>query len=329
MIRPFTCVCMLLAAGSGLYLYQTKHRAQLLDREIARTLKQIDVTHDRIGALKAEWALLNEPDRLKDLAQQHTTLKPLAPTQFVALNDLPGRLPAPLPPGPPTVPPDDAAPLPSAPPAGMPGAAAGLPVAAIRPAASVRTATNDRPSPDKPGSDKSAAQLAAVAAHLSPHPASPAPAPTSGTGAIALATATPLPAQPSPRPASSGPAQPAASPALAAAPRFLAPVVNVSAGPIQSAATAPGTIGESVIRAARLRTGTPQLVSAAAPIGPASPYQPPPYQTPLSQTPLLQTPAAAYASAAPAPISSGSALGSGAHAALPPPVPFGTTPAGR
>lgn len=324
MIRPFTCVCMLLAAGSGLYLYQTKHRAQLLDREIARTFKQIDVTHDRIGALKAEWALLNEPDRLKDLAQQHTTLKPLAPTQFVALTDLPSRLPAPLPPGPPTVPPDDAAPLPSAPAAGMPGAAAGLPIAAIRPAASARTAANDRPSPDKPGAEKPSAdkpgadkptsQPAAIAAHLPPHPASPAPAPTSGTGAIALAGATPPPAQPSPRPAPSGPVQPAASPALAAAPRFLAPVMNVSAGPIQSAATAPGTIGESVIRAARLRTGTPQLLSAGAPTGPA---------------PLTQPPAAAYASAAPASAGGGSALGSGAHAQLPPPVPFGATAAGR
>ena len=26
MIRPFTCICMLLAGGSGLYLYQSKHR---------------------------------------------------------------------------------------------------------------------------------------------------------------------------------------------------------------------------------------------------------------------------------------------------------------
>ena len=32
MIRPITCVCFLLACGSGLYLYQSKHRVQLLDR---------------------------------------------------------------------------------------------------------------------------------------------------------------------------------------------------------------------------------------------------------------------------------------------------------
>ena len=37
MIRPFTCLSALLALGSGLYLYQTKHAAQLLDHQIART----------------------------------------------------------------------------------------------------------------------------------------------------------------------------------------------------------------------------------------------------------------------------------------------------
>ena len=38
MIRPFTCICLLAAASSGLYLYQTKHRAQVLDRDIARVM---------------------------------------------------------------------------------------------------------------------------------------------------------------------------------------------------------------------------------------------------------------------------------------------------
>ena len=34
MIRPVTCVCFLLACGSGLYVYQSKHRVQLIDRDI-------------------------------------------------------------------------------------------------------------------------------------------------------------------------------------------------------------------------------------------------------------------------------------------------------
>ena len=99
MIRPLTTVCMLLAGGSGLYLYQTKHRALLLDREITHTVKQTEAARERITALRAEWALLNEPERLADLNTQHLGLRSLAPTQFVALADLPARLPPPLPPG--------------------------------------------------------------------------------------------------------------------------------------------------------------------------------------------------------------------------------------
>ena len=99
MIRPISVVCMLMAGGSGLYLYQTKHRALLLDREITHTVKQTEVARERITALRAEWALLNEPERLSELNAHHLGLRTLSPAQFVALSDLAARLPAPLPPG--------------------------------------------------------------------------------------------------------------------------------------------------------------------------------------------------------------------------------------
>ncbi len=111
MIRPFTCLCMMLAAGAGLYLYQEKHRAQVLDREIMRVVKATDVARERTGMLRAEWALLNEPERLAALAERHLALKPLSPGQFVQLADLASRLPAPVIPGSPEVAMDDAAPL--------------------------------------------------------------------------------------------------------------------------------------------------------------------------------------------------------------------------
>ncbi len=95
MIRPMTCLSLLAALGAGLYLYQEKHSAQLLDREINRSLKQAEQVRDRIGLLKAEWALLNEPERLKGLANQHLQLQSLVPGQFARLEDLPGRMPAP------------------------------------------------------------------------------------------------------------------------------------------------------------------------------------------------------------------------------------------
>lgn len=96
MMRPMTCLSLVAALGAGLYLYQEKHAAQLLDRDINRTIKQVEQERERIGLLKAEWALLNEPERLQSLAAQHLpSLQSLAPAQFARLDDLPGRLPAP------------------------------------------------------------------------------------------------------------------------------------------------------------------------------------------------------------------------------------------
>ncbi len=93
MMRPFTCLSLVAALGAGLFLYQEKHRAQMLDRDITKTVKLADQGRDRIGLLKAEWALLNEPERLQTLASDHLQLQSLAPSQFARLDDLPSRLP--------------------------------------------------------------------------------------------------------------------------------------------------------------------------------------------------------------------------------------------
>ncbi|MBV9750758.1 MAG: hypothetical protein JO157_18280 [Acetobacteraceae bacterium] len=98
MIRPFTFVALLLAGTSGLYLYQAKHRAEVLDQQITHTLRQAAATRERIGLLRAEWALLNEPDRLNQLAGQHLGLEPLQPSRFVAAADLASHIPIPPPP---------------------------------------------------------------------------------------------------------------------------------------------------------------------------------------------------------------------------------------
>jgi hypothetical protein len=94
MIRPTTCLCMLMAAGSGLYLYQSKHQAQLLDREINRVMAAVDTTRARTGVLRADYALLNEPSRLSELAGHYlTTLATTQPSQFTNWAELDKRLP--------------------------------------------------------------------------------------------------------------------------------------------------------------------------------------------------------------------------------------------
>ncbi len=191
MIRPLTCLSLAAALGAGLYLYQEKHRAQLLDRDITRTVKQAEQAHDRIGLLKAEWALLNEPERLAGLATQHLQLQPLQPTQFVRLDDLRSRLPAV-----------------SAPPAAAP-AAMEPPVAAVMPIQAPRTqlatAQVAAPAPPHPAP--------VLAAPVAVKPVAPASAPTVQVAA----------AQPAPRAAAAPRVQVAAAKPLEAEPPAKAP----------------------------------------------------------------------------------------------------------
>ena len=84
MIRPATCICMLLAAGSGLYLYQAKHRSQLLDQEISHTLRKADANRERSRVLGAEYQLLQDPTRMGDLAAQHLALAKTDTKQFAS-----------------------------------------------------------------------------------------------------------------------------------------------------------------------------------------------------------------------------------------------------
>jgi hypothetical protein len=112
MIRPITCICFLLACGSGLYLYQAKHRVQVLDRRIEETIQATEKLREQTRVLHAEWTLMNDPQRLQALATQFLTLKTVQPSQFTSMADLDGRLP-PVPP-PATTPPEPAA-APSAP----------------------------------------------------------------------------------------------------------------------------------------------------------------------------------------------------------------------
>jgi hypothetical protein len=104
MIRPFTCVCFLLACGSGLYLYQAKHRVQMIDREIEKTVRATEALREQTRVLHAEWTLQNDPQRLQALADQFLSLKTVAPGQFTNLAELGSRLPA-VPAEPPPPPP--------------------------------------------------------------------------------------------------------------------------------------------------------------------------------------------------------------------------------
>lgn len=115
MIRPITLVAFFAAAGSGLYLYQTKLQAQLLDQRITHTVEEIRQARQHTALLTAEYALLNDPQRLQKLSDEFLQLPPTAPSQYVTMADLASRLPPVGPPPTPPTAPEEPAPSVAAP----------------------------------------------------------------------------------------------------------------------------------------------------------------------------------------------------------------------
>ncbi|HEY4043841.1 MAG TPA: hypothetical protein VGM32_18610 [Rhodopila sp.] len=95
MIRPLTVVTFLLACGSGLYLYQSKHEVQLLDRTIERTVRDTAALREQSRLLATEWNMLNDPERLRQFSDTYLNLKPIDPKQYASIADLDARLPPP------------------------------------------------------------------------------------------------------------------------------------------------------------------------------------------------------------------------------------------
>ncbi len=96
MFRPLTILCIIVAAVAGWYLYQVKQSVAQLERELRDVRRQTEAALERGQVLRAEWALLNEPERLRQVVGRHLVLEPMTPTQFVRFADLPRRVAPPL-----------------------------------------------------------------------------------------------------------------------------------------------------------------------------------------------------------------------------------------
>ena len=88
----FVNVCLVLGLVALAYvIYQVKYETRALDAEIASLDKQIDKERDAIAVLRAEWSLLNRPERIERLAQKHLKLAPAKPVQIVTLDKVTDR----------------------------------------------------------------------------------------------------------------------------------------------------------------------------------------------------------------------------------------------
>ena len=82
----------LMVVGLGFWAYNENYATQDSIREVRDLNRQIGEAHARIRMLNAEWAYLNRPDRLRDLAEINfdaLALLPLQPEQFGRVDEIP------------------------------------------------------------------------------------------------------------------------------------------------------------------------------------------------------------------------------------------------
>ena len=83
----FVNICLVLGlVALACVIYQVKYQARGLDAEISALDKQIDEERDAIAVLRAEWSLLNRPERIERLARKYLKLEPARPAQLVTLD---------------------------------------------------------------------------------------------------------------------------------------------------------------------------------------------------------------------------------------------------
>jgi cell division protein FtsL len=88
----FVNICLVLGLVALAYvIYQVKYQTRSLDAEIAVLGKKIDEERDAIAVLRAEWSLLNRPERIERLAKKYLQLAPAKPSQLVTLDTVTDR----------------------------------------------------------------------------------------------------------------------------------------------------------------------------------------------------------------------------------------------
>jgi hypothetical protein len=208
------------------------------------------------------------------------------------------------------MPPVEPVPAPVAPTPVAPSVAAAKPATPV-PATTKLLASNDK-APEKPPGTAAGAVTARTTYHAPTATAATVVSAPSAPTTVLAAAARPLPTP--------VPVAPAAPVQLATpAPHITAPIVTVSAGSLPggaSRAQAPGSIGESVARAAA-RNRAPMMIPATTTAQPSYTAQP------VAGTAYNQ------GTYAPPSYGQGSLLGGAARIALPAPVPFGAAQAGR
>ncbi len=92
MLKTFDFILIGVMTATATVTYSIKHRAELKLEEVKRLESEIKLEKDTIDLLRADWALLTQPNRLEKLIKTYDgelKLAPTDPTQLVQPIELP------------------------------------------------------------------------------------------------------------------------------------------------------------------------------------------------------------------------------------------------
>ena len=85
----FVNVCLVLGLAALAYgIYQVKYETRALDERIAALHTEIEDERDALAVARAEWSLLNRPERIERVAKKYLELAPAQPAQLLVLDEV-------------------------------------------------------------------------------------------------------------------------------------------------------------------------------------------------------------------------------------------------
>ncbi|MBZ0216742.1 MAG: hypothetical protein K8F25_09335 [Fimbriimonadaceae bacterium] len=91
MIRVVNFVAIMFMVLASFALYRVKYETKDYAQQVSDLREQIKAERSAINVLKAEWTVLNEPERVQRLAKRYLELQSMDVHQIVTFRELPGR----------------------------------------------------------------------------------------------------------------------------------------------------------------------------------------------------------------------------------------------
>ena len=89
MKRFSTLIWMVVIVGAALLLYMAKYQVQALKAQAVETSRELEAEREAMHVVAAEWAYLNRPERLQQLASKYLASSDMTVDQVAEIEAIP------------------------------------------------------------------------------------------------------------------------------------------------------------------------------------------------------------------------------------------------